>query len=202
MNIAEILLDKKAVHLRPNEPFTWTSGIKSPIYCDNRKLMSFPEAREIIINQFVKKIKNDFPNTQVIAGTATAGIAWASWIAQYLDLPLIYVRSSSKGHGLQNLVEGVLNKNQKVVLIEDLISTGKSSIAAAKALQEAGADLLTTIAIFSYEFPFAHESFKSENLKYSTLSSLTALLEVALEKKILTAKQVSEVKEWKKSVTP
>jgi orotate phosphoribosyltransferase len=197
--IAKILLQLKAVHLNVEEKFTWTSGIESPIYCDNRKMFSHPEAREIVVNAFCDEIKKYNPD--VIAGTATAGIPWASFIAQKLNLPLIYVRSKAKGHGLQNMIEGDYENFKKVVLIEDLISTGKSSIAAAKALKDSKLDVLQTIAIFTYGFEFVPNLFDAEGLKFVTLSNLTALLEVAKETKLLSPEGVEEVKAWKKSVT-
>jgi orotate phosphoribosyltransferase len=199
--IAKILLEIKAVHLQPDDPFTWTSGIKSPIYCDNRQIISYPDNRKIIVKAFSDYIKTYFPQTEVIAGTATAGIPWGAWVAEELNLPLVYVRSSSKGHGLQNLIEGRLIDGQKTVLIEDLISTGKSSVAAAKALQESKADVLTTLAIFTYEFEIAKDKFKADNLNFVTLSNLTALLEVAKEISLLTEEQVGEVKSWKETIT-
>lgn len=196
--IAELLLNQKAVFLRPEEPFTWASGIKSPVYCDNRLLISSVEAREMVINAFcaeIKKLKVDS-----IAGTATAGIPWASWIAHELKLPLIYVRSSSKDHGRQNAVEGFAPAGSKTVLIEDLISTGKSSVAAAKKLQEQGIIVEKVLSIFSYGFPQVKDVFFKENLSFQSLSSFEVLAQVAYDKKVLDSKNLNLVLEWQKSV--
>lgn len=197
-SIAQILLKEKAVFLRPEEPFTWTSGIKSPVYCDNRLLISTVESRELIIKAFseaVKALKVD-----VIAGTATAGIPWAAWIAQELKLPLVYVRSSSKDHGRQNAIEGAVKAGQKTVLIEDLISTGKSSIAAAKKLQEAGVEVMSIMSIFTYDFAQAREIFTSNNLKFSSLSNFEVLAKVAYDNKMLNEAALNQVLDWRKTV--
>lgn len=196
--IAGLLLNQKAVFLRPNEPFTWASGIKSPVYCDNRLLISSVEARDIVIKAFCSEIKN--LNVDSIAGTATAGIPWASWIAHELRLPLIYVRSSSKDHGRQNAVEGFAPSGSKTVLIEDLISTGKSSVAAAKKLQEQGIKVERVISIFSYGFPQVAEVFKKENLPFDSLSSFEVLAQVAYDNKVLDSQDLNLVLEWQKSV--
>lgn len=197
-SIAQILLKEKAVFLRPEEPFTWTSGIKSPVYCDNRLLISTVESRELIIKAFseaVKALKVD-----VIAGTATAGIPWAAWIAQELKLPLVYVRSSSKDHGRQNAIEGAVKTGQKTVLIEDLISTGKSSIAAAKKLQEAGVEVMSIMSIFTYDFAQAREIFTLNNLKFSSLSNFEVLAKVAYDNKMLNEAALNQVLDWRKTV--
>ena len=197
-DIAKILLQEKAVFLRPQEPFTWASGIKSPVYCDNRLLISSVEAREKIIQAFAEQIQS--LNVDGIAGTATAGIPWAAWIAHELKLPLIYVRSSSKDHGRQNAIEGQLAAGKKCVLIEDLISTGKSSIAAAKKLQEANLQVIQVKSIFTYGFPQVEGLFKGANLSFSALSDFETLAQVAYDDKVLDSETLTHVLNWRKSV--
>lgn len=198
-NVAKILLKEKAVFLRPHEPFTWTSGIKSPVYCDNRLLISTVESREFIIRAFVDAIKP--LNVNLIAGTATAGIPWAAWIAQEMKLPLVYVRGSSKEHGRQNAIEGSVVKGQKTVLIEDLISTGKSSIAAAARLKEAGVEVLSIMSIFTYNFPSAREVFRDGGFETSSLSDFEILAKVAYDDKMLDEEALKQVLDWRKNVT-
>lgn len=197
--IAGKLLEIGAVHLRPDQPFTWTSGIKSPIYCDNRITMSYPTVRRQIAQAFAKAIREKYPQAEVIAGTATAGIPHAAWVAEILDLPMIYVRDKAKGHGRQNQIEGALHKGQKVVVIEDLISTGGSSLKAAQAVAEEGAEVLGVIAIFSYQFPDASGLFAEAGIEASTLSNYTTLLEAAKENGVITADQESILADWRKS---
>jgi orotate phosphoribosyltransferase len=199
-NIAEILLDIKAVHLSPKEPFTWVSGIKSPIYCDNRQIISYPEHRNLVAKEFAKLIKENFPKTQVIAGTATAGIPHAAWVASELNLPMVYVRSSSKAHGMQNLIEGNLPQGRNVILIEDLVSTGKSSTAAVKALEEAGAKVLNTYAIFSYDLKKSANLFKEINHSYTSLCRVDTLLQVAQYKNIINGEELLEIQEFFKTL--
>jgi orotate phosphoribosyltransferase len=196
--IAEILLNEKAVFLRPSDPFTWTSGIKSPVYCDNRLLISTVESREVIIKAFCSTVKE--LNVNVIAGTATAGIPWAAWVAHELRLPLVYVRSSSKDHGRQNAIEGRVTHGQKTVLIEDLISTGKSSIAAAEKLQDAGVEVKSILSIFTYDFQQAKEIFASNSLSCSSLSSFEVLAKVAYDNQMLDEQALTQVLNWRKSV--
>jgi orotate phosphoribosyltransferase len=196
--VAQILLKEKAVFLRPEEPFTWTSGIKSPVYCDNRLLISTVDSRDMIIKAFSEAVKAQ--NVDVVAGTATAGIPWAAWIAQELKLPLVYVRSSSKDHGRQNAIEGAVKPGQKTVLIEDLISTGKSSIAAAKKLEEAGVEVKSIMSIFTYDFAQAREIFQSNNLNFSSLSNFEVLAKVAYDNNLLNEAALNQVLEWRKSV--
>lgn len=196
--VAKILLEEKAVFLRPEDPFTWTSGIKSPVYCDNRLLISAVKARDLIVNAFVEKIRPLAPT--VIAGTATAGIPWAAWIAMKMELPLIYVRSSSKGHGRQNAIEGQAPAASKVVLIEDLISTGKSSIAAAEKLREAQLEVVEVLSIFSYDFSQMRELFAKASLPYSSLSSFDVLAQVAHNHQRLDENALETVLEWRKGV--
>lgn len=197
--IAANLLEIGAVHLRPEQPFTWTSGIKSPIYCDNRITMSYPHVRRAIAQAFAELIKEKYPDAEVVAGTATAGIPHAAWVAEVLDLPMIYVRDKAKGHGRQNQIEGALSAGQKVVVIEDLISTGGSSLKAAKAVQAEGGEVLGVVAIFSYQFPDAESLFAEAGVPCTTISHYTALLEAAKEQGVITAEQESVLGEWRKS---
>ncbi len=197
--IASSLLQIGAVHLRPDQPFTWTSGIKSPIYCDNRVTMSYPAVRKQIADAFVRMIQERFPGAEVIAGTATAGIPHAAWVAERLELPMIYVRDKAKGHGRQNQIEGVLRPNQQVVVIEDLISTGGSSLKAAQAVQAEGGSVLGVAAIFSYQFPSAEALFAEAGIPMHTLSNYTALLEAAREQGVIDAKQEQMLGAWKQA---
>ncbi|WJQ79592.1 orotate phosphoribosyltransferase [Brevibacillus brevis] len=197
--IAANLLEIGAVHLRPEQPFTWTSGIKSPIYCDNRITMSYPHVRRAVAKAFADLIKEQYPDAQVVAGTATAGIPHAAWVAELLDLPMIYVRDKAKGHGRQNQIEGALAAGQKVVVIEDLISTGGSSLKAAQAVQAEGGEVLGVVAIFSYQFPDAQALFEEAGIPCSTISNYTALLKVASEQGVITSEQEKVLGEWRKS---
>lgn len=197
----QILLDIKAVHLSPDNFFTWTSGIKSPIYCDNRQIISYPEYRNHLVDGFIKLIKKDYPKVDCIAGTATAGIPWAAWIADRLNLPMIYIRGNSKGHGLKNAIEGKYTESENVILIEDLISTGKSSIAAANEIINAKLNLLHTYAIFSYELDIAQKNFKQHNLSYTCLTELDQMLSYAEDENLLSSKQVAIIKDWKRTVS-
>lgn len=195
--IAGKLLEIDAVALRPDDPFTWTSGIKSPIYCDNRLTLSFPEVRKLVARAFADVIREQYPDAEVIAGTATAGIPHAAWVAEELNLPMIYVRSKPKGHGKGNQIEGLLKDGQKTIVIEDLISTGGSSIEAAQAVQKAGGEVLAVLAIFSYQFPTAEEAFAASGIPFQTLSNYSALLELAAETGKITAEQQSVLAEWR-----
>ncbi len=195
--IAESLLKIKAVKLSPRAPFTWASGWKSPIYCDNRQTLSFPEVRLLIRDEFVRNIREKFGNTEVIAGVATGGIAHGALVAEAMGLPFIYVRSSSKGHGLQNKVEGYLEKGQKVMVIEDLVSTGKSSLDAVEALNAAGGDVIGMAAIFTYGFEIAKENFAKANCELITLSNYTALIEEAMELNYVDEESLQSLKEWR-----
>jgi orotate phosphoribosyltransferase len=197
--IAEKLLDIDAVALRPDEPFTWTSGIKSPIYCDNRMTMSYPDVRRFIYRSFAALIRERYPEAQVIAGTATAGIPHAAWVAEEMNLPMTYVRSKPKGHGKGNQIEGKLDAGAKVIVIEDLISTGGSSIEAARAIQEAGGEVLAVLAIFSYQFPAAEKAFAEAGFPFETLSNYTALLDVAQEKRTIRPDQFEALKAWREN---
>ena len=195
-NIANELLNIKAVTLKPQDPFTWSSGMRSPIYCDNRLTMSYPDVRNIIIEGFVELITKEFPDAEVIAGTATAGIPHAAWVADRLSLPMIYVRSKPKGHGKENMIEGYLEQGKKVIVIEDLISTGGSSIQAAKAVKEAGGDVLGVCSIFTYEFTAAETAFKEESIPAYSLTNYSALLKLAMESKKITEQEYKLLLKW------
>ena len=195
--LAKELLAIEAVALRPNNYFTWTSGIKSPIYCDNRITMSYPSIRREIAAGMVEVIKEKYPAVEVIAGTATAGIPHAAWVSELLDLPMIYVRDSAKKHGKTNQIEGRVLEGQKVVIIEDLISTGLSSLKVAKALREAGAEVLGVVAIFSYELKKAHEAFTQAEVEYVTLTNYPILVEEAVASDFIHQDDVEKLLEWR-----
>ena len=198
--IAKHLLDIEAVALRPNDYFTWTSGIKSPIYCDNRITMSYPVIRREIAAGMSEVIKAKFPEVEVVAGTATAGIPHAAWVSEVLDLPMIYVRDSAKKHGKTNQIEGRLLEGQKVVIIEDLISTGLSSLKVAKALEEAGAVVLGVVAIFSYELKKAQDAFAADKVKYHTLTNYNYLIEEAVVSDYIKQEDVEKLLEWRNNL--
>ncbi len=196
--IAMSLLEIEAVALRPNELFTWTSGIKSPIYCDNRLTMSYPAIRDLIAEGFATVIRENYPDAEIIAGTSTAGIPHAAWVAQKLNLPMVYIRDKAKGHGKQNQIEGRILPGQKVVVIEDLISTGGSSLKAGLAVREAGAEVLSVLAIFTYEFDIAAEAFAAEQMPLATLSNYSALIDTAVELGKIAAADVDNLQAWRK----
>ena len=195
--IAKDLLDIKAVFLRPNEPFTWASGIKSPIYCDNRLTLSYPNVRKDIENGLAKLIKDNFPDAACLMGTATAGIAHAALVADILDLPMGYVRGGAKSHGRNNRIEGKVEPGMKVV-VEDLISTGGSSLECVEALREAGCEVIGLIAIFTYGLPKATTNFEAANCKYATLTDYDTLIEVAKENNYIKDEDMEKLKAWKK----
>jgi len=197
--IAEMLLNIEAVKLSPSKPFTWASGWKSPIYCDNRKALSYPEVRDYVRDAYVRVIKKEFPDTEVIAGVATGAIAQAALVAQALNLPMVYVRSAAKAHGMTNLVEGVVKAGQKVVVIEDLISTGGSSLKAVQALRETGCEVLGLVAIFSYNFDVASQSFEQEKCKLLTLSDYQTLNQIGLQKGFITENDLDNLKKWREN---
>jgi len=199
-DIAKALLEVKAVFLRPDDMFTWASGIKSPIYCDNRITLSHPQIRNLIKDSFVKMIQTKFPAVEYVAGVATAGIPHAALIADALNLPLVYVRASNKDHGRENLIEGDLAKGAKVVVIEDLISTGTSVINAIHSLQAASADVLGLLAIFDYRLAKSIKNFAALDLPYYTLSGYDELIEVALDKGYIEEKDVEFLKNWRNSL--
>ena len=196
--IAEQLLSIDAVSLNPTDPFTWASGLKSPIYCDNRITMSYPAVRREIAQGLAEMITTHYPEVEVIAGTATAGIPHAAWVADLLDLPMVYIRSKAKDHGKGNQIEGRLSGNQKMVVIEDLISTGGSVIEAAQAATSEGAQVLGVAAIFSYELPQGKYNFTENKIKLTTLTNYSSLIETALEKGIIDESERALLKEWKK----
>ncbi|MEL6192221.1 MAG: orotate phosphoribosyltransferase [Bacteroidota bacterium] len=199
LKIADYLLKIKAVSINPKDPYTWSSGWNSPIYCDNRKLLSYPEIRKVIASSFAERIRQDYPQAEGIAGVATGAIAWGALVAEELGLPMVYIRSKAKGHGLQNMVEGVVSEAQQYVVIEDLISTGKSSLKAVKALKESGATVITTLAIFSYGFPEADALFSESGDSFSTLITLEELLQQAIEQNFLDREQKATIFDWQKS---
>ncbi|MGL4521915.1 MAG: orotate phosphoribosyltransferase [Bacilli bacterium] len=197
--IAKHLLSIGAVELRPEQPFTWTSGIKSPIYCDNRLTLSFPEVRSSIANNFVRLIKEFFPETEVVAGTATAGIPHAAWVSERMDLPMVYVRSSAKAHGRGNQIEGRITPGQKVVVVEDLISTGGSVFNAVEALQKEGAEVVGVVAIFTYELEKATAGFKERNIEVRCLTNFSVLNEVAIEEGKIGQDSLAKIALWKQN---
>jgi len=196
--IARLLLETGAVKLQPAKPFTWASGWKSPIYCDNRLTLSYPEVRTQIKETLAKVVSELYPDAESIAGVATAGIPQGALIADALELPFIYVRSKPKGHGMENLIEGKITPGQKTVVIEDLISTGGSSIKAVKALQENGFDVLGMVAIFTYSFPLAKENFKTANIQFRTLSNYKALVKEAIKSGYIQKEDEELLKSWRK----
>lgn len=198
-NIAKDLLKIEAVFLSPNDPFTWASGIKSPIYCDNRITMSYPMIRKEIAQGLADQIKENYPEVEVIAGTATAGIPHAAWVADILDLPMVYIRSKAKEHGKGNQIEGRISEGQKMVIIEDLISTGGSVLEAAEAAKREGADVLGVAAIFTYELPKGKENFAAHGIDLLTLTNYSTLLEAALESQYIEEKDLDLLKEWKQN---
>lgn len=197
--VAEFLLQIKAIKLQPDQPFTWASGWKSPIYCDNRKTLSYPQIRTYIRQQYVNMINDQFAKPDVIAGVATGGIAQGALIAQDMGLPFVYVRSEAKKHGLTNMVEGVVEKGQSVVVIEDLISTGGSSIKAVEALREQGCKVKGMVAIFTYGFDEAVENLKKAKCPTTALCDYNTLIEVALKHKYISENDLDSLKEWRKS---
>ncbi len=197
LQVADYLLQIKAIELKPQAPFSWASGLKSPIYCDNRKTLSFPVCRTHIRQQFVNAILEKFGTPDIIAGVATGGIAIGALVAQEMGVPYAYVRSEAKKHGLGNQVEGVVEPNQKVVVIEDLISTGKSSLSAVTALREAGLDVMGMVAIFTYDFDIAKKAFEDAKVELHTLTDYHALLQQALKKEYITEEQLRTLKVWR-----
>ncbi len=195
-SIAKLLLDIKAVTLDLKQPFRYTSGILSPIYCDNRLIISYPKKRQQVIDGFISIIKEHPIECDVIAGTATAGIAHAAWIAQALNKPMVYVRSKAKGHGKHNQIEGYLEPGQKALIIEDLVSTGGSAINAGIALREAGAIVTDCLAIFNYEMHQAMQAFKDVDIRLHTLSDISTLLNIATQEQYITEKEQQRALEW------
>jgi orotate phosphoribosyltransferase len=197
--IAEKLLKINAVALKPNEPFTWTSGLRSPIYCDNRLTLSYPEVRKEIAQGLQSIILEEFSDADVIAGTATAGIPHAAWVSELLNLPMCYVRSKAKGHGKGNQIEGKVEAGQKVVVVEDLISTGGSVITAVQALREAGCEVLGVVSIFTYGLDKGREAFAQEEIQSESLTDFANLVEVAIEKGYISKDDQESLLSWSKS---
>lgn len=195
--IAKALLDIEAVSLSPNEMYTWSSGIQSPIYCDNRVTLGYPEVRTAIRDGLIELIQQHFAEVEIVSGTATAGIPHAAYISDKMNLPMNYVRSKSKSHGKQNQIEGARSEGKKVVVIEDLISTGGSSITAVEALQEAGAEVLGVVAIFTYGLNKADETFKAVGVPFYTLSNYDELIEVAREEGKISEDDIQILVEWR-----
>jgi len=195
--VAGYLLQSKAIILEPAKPFTWASGWKSPIYCDNRVTLSFPEVRNYIKKAFTEQIGAHFPGPDSIAGVATGAIAQGALVADDLDLPFVYVRPSAKGHGRKNLIEGRIGSGQRVVVVEDLISTGGSSLKAVEALREAGVIVSGMVAIFSYGFQVAEENFQKAGVDLITLTDYHTLIEMALQSGYIKEEQVELLKQWR-----
>lgn len=195
--IAERLLEIEAVALQPNNPFTWASGLRSPIYCDNRLTLSFPSVRKEIATGLKALIEENFAGVEVVAGTATAGIPHAAWVSDLLDLPMCYVRSKPKGHGKGNQIEGRVSEGQKVVVVEDLISTGGSVITAVEALREAGCEVLGVVSIFTYQLAKGEEMLKDAGVKAVSLTDFTTLAEVAAEKGYIEAADAETLAAWR-----
>jgi orotate phosphoribosyltransferase len=193
---AEVLLQINAIKLSPNKPFTWASGWKSPIYCDNRIVLSFPPIRNYIREKMARHIEKQYGKPDVIAGVATGAIGIGALVAEYLGLPFVYVRPDTKKHGRQNQIEGFIQKGQNVVVVEDLISTGKSSLNAVKALKEAKVNVKGMVAIFTYGFDIATKNFEDQNVTIYTLSNYENLLEQALDTQYITIKDLETLSEW------
>lgn len=196
--VADKLLEIRAIRLQPEKPFTWASGWKSPIYCDNRLSLSFPKVRTMIKEQLIRSIQHYFPTVEAIAGVATAGIPQGALLANDLDLPFIYVRSKAKGHGMENMIEGKVVTGQKVVVVEDLVSTGGSSLKATQDLLDAGFEVLGMVAIFSYGFDVAKQNFDNAGVKLVCLSHYEAMLPMAVQRKYITGDTLESLSEWRK----
>ena len=195
--VAEKLLQINAIKLSPQQPFTWASGWKSPIYCDNRKVLSFPFIRDFIKSEMCNVVFEQYPEADVLAGVATAGIPWGAMVADQLKLPYIYVRPKPKEHGLGNQIEGFYEKGQKVIVVEDLISTGKSSLEVVEVLRKAEVEVVGMVSIFTYGFEIATKAFLTAGVKYSSLTNYTTLIELAVEKGIVTAEQQNTLLNWR-----
>lgn len=197
--VAERLLQVNAVKLNPGQPYTWASGWKSPIYCDNRKILSFPYVRDFIKSELCSVIFERYPEAEALAGVATAGIAWGAMAADQLKLPYMYVRPKPKEHGLGNQIEGSYKAGQKVLVIEDLISTGKSSLQVCEVLKNAGVEVIGMVSIFNYGFPQAVEAFKAAGIPFHSLTSYEILIKLAIEKEIVSQEQLNTLLNWKAS---
>ncbi len=199
LKVAEFLLQVKAVKLQPQAPFTWASGIKSPIYCDNRITLSYPNVRTFIRQAYAEAVIDNFGKPDIIAGVATGGIAQGALVAQEMGLPFIYVRDKAKGHGMGNQIEGYFEQGQNVIVIEDLISTGGSSLKAVQALREAGLNVKGLIAIFTYGFDIAHKNFNEAECPYVTLSNYDILIEKAVQSNLISTEDELSLQLWRKS---
>lgn len=199
LEVTKRLLQINTIKIQPSSPFTWASGWLAPIYCDNRKILSYPETRSFICDQFVRIIKEKYPHAEVIAGVATGAIAHGVLVAEKLGLSFIYVRSKPKDHGLENLIEGDLKSGQKVVVIEDLVSTGGSSLKAVEALTNFGGDVLGMCAIFTYNFPVATDNFKKEGVELTTLSNYEILINLALEMGEVHKDEMDSLRSWREN---
>lgn len=196
-HFAEKLLQIKALQINLQKPYVWASGWNSPVYCDNRKVLSFPYTRDFVKSELANMVLEQYPDAEVIAGVATAGIAHGVMAADLLKLPFIYVRSKPKEHGMGNMIEGVLQPGQKVVVIEDLVSTGKSSLQVVDAIREAGGEVLGMCALFTYGFPAAAEAFEKAMVPLHTISNYQALMEVAEEQKLVLPEQKEALEQWR-----
>ncbi len=199
LQVAEKLLQIHAIKLNLKEPYTWASGWRSPIYCDNRKILSYPHVRDYIKSEMSNAIMENYVDAEIIAGVATAGIPWGALIADQIKLPFIYVRSAPKAHGLGNQIEGNLEAGKKVVVVEDLISTGKSSMQVIDVLQDAGADVLGMSAIFTYGFADGVQLFQDRNIPFTTLCNYASLLELASNKQMFSAEEIETLSAWRSS---
>ena len=195
--VAEKLLQVNAVKLNPKEPFTWASGWKSPIYCDNRKVLSFPFIRDFIKSELCNVIFEKFPEADLLAGVATAGIAWGAMAADQLQLPFVYVRPKPKEHGMGNQIEGYYEKGQRTIVVEDLVSTGKSSLQTVDAMKAAGLEVIGMVSIFTYDFPVAKEVFAKAGVTYYPLTNYPTLIELALEKGIVSRSDEEVLLKWR-----
>ncbi len=197
LKVASDLLQIKAIKLNKDNPFTWSSGWKSPIYCDNRLSLSYPEIRTQIKNALAEAAKIKYPGLEAIAGVATAGIPQGALLADALDVPFVYVRAKAKGHGMENLIEGKVSPGQKVVLVEDLVSTGGSSLKAAEALKKAGMEVMGMLAIFTYGFPLAAKNFEDAGILLHCLSDYSTMLQIAIGQGYITEKDVESLEQWR-----
>ena len=196
--VAEKLLQINAIKLSPQQPFTWASGWKSPIYCDNRRVLSFPFVRDFIKSEMCNVVFEQFSKANILAGVATAGIPWGAMVADQLKLPFIYVRPKPKEHGLGNQIEGFYEKGKKVLLIEDLISTGKSSLEVAEVLRKAEVDVVGMVSIFTYGFDVATRAFKNADIEYRSLTNYPTLIDLAVEKGIVTSEEQNTLLNWRR----
>ncbi len=199
IEVARQLLAINTIKIQPDAPFTWASGWKAPIYCDNRKILSYPATRTFICGEFVRLVKEKYPEAEAIAGVATGAIAHGALVAEKLGLPFIYIRAAPKGHGLENLIEGDIPQGTKTVIIEDLVSTGTSSLNAADAVRKYGAEVLGMLAIFTYNFPHAAKNFETAGIELTTLSNYNILLKLAYESGEINDEQLESLNNWRKN---